>query len=109
MSTYRTWRNSQNQLHRTDGPAVEYIDGSREWWVNGNRHREDGPAAEWFTGDREWWVHGQRHRVDGPAIEWRDGSVYWYLDGCLLKFETWIKKTPVDSATRVYLFLRWSK
>ena len=29
------YRNEQGQLHRTDGPAVEWADGSKEWWVNG--------------------------------------------------------------------------
>ena len=35
------WRNQEGQLHREDGPAVEYADGSKEWWVNGQRMTED--------------------------------------------------------------------
>ena len=26
-----------DKLHRIDGPAVEYEDGSKEWWINGGR------------------------------------------------------------------------
>jgi hypothetical protein len=37
-------------------------------------HREDGPAVEWADGRREWWLHGERHREDGPALEWADGQ-----------------------------------
>ena len=34
--------------HRIDGgPAVEYADGSREWWERDLRHRDGGlPAVE---------------------------------------------------------------
>ena len=30
--------NKQGELHRTDGPAIEYADGSKEWYLNGKRH-----------------------------------------------------------------------
>ena len=46
------YRNSDGQLHREDGPAVEYADGTREWWLNDERHREDGPAVEYPNGTR---------------------------------------------------------
>lgn len=26
----------------------------------GKLHREDGPAIEWDNGDKEWWVNGER-------------------------------------------------
>jgi len=32
------------QLHRNDGPAVEYPDGSQFYWQHNKLHREDGPA-----------------------------------------------------------------
>ncbi len=28
-----------SQLHREDGPAVEYVNGKQEWWHNGKRVR----------------------------------------------------------------------
>lgn len=68
-------------LHRTDGPAVEYENGGREWWVNGELHRIGGPASEWADGSREWRVNGKWHRIDGPAIEWGDGGLEWHLSG----------------------------
>ena len=45
------------------------------------RHREDGPAIEWADGSKSWYLNGERHREDGPAIEWVDGSKWWYLNG----------------------------
>jgi hypothetical protein len=32
--------NEDGKLHREDGPAAEYGDGTKEWWINGKRHRE---------------------------------------------------------------------
>ena len=46
-------------LHREDGPAVEWADGSKEWFINDNRHREDGPAVEGADGTKEWWINGK--------------------------------------------------
>ena len=75
------WRNSAGQLHRTDGPAWEWANGTKWWYLNGQRHRTDGPAIEWANGDKHWYIHGQRHRTDGPAIERANGSKEWYFKG----------------------------
>ena len=34
------------QLHREDGPAVEYPDGTIVWWLNGNRLSEKELLSE---------------------------------------------------------------
>jgi hypothetical protein len=75
------WRNEAGKLHRLDGPAIEYTDGSKSWWVNGKRHRLDGPAVERKNGDKEWHVNDKLHRLDGPAIEWWDGTKSWWVNG----------------------------
>ena len=69
------------RIHREDGPAVEYADGSKYWFRRGARHREDGPAAIYSDGSKEWWVNDYRHRNDGPAVEYTNGTKVWYLDG----------------------------
>jgi len=46
-------------LHREDGPAVEYPDGGKAWYLNGKRHREDGPAIERVDGYKEWYLNGE--------------------------------------------------
>lgn len=74
------WRNSSGKFHRIDGPAREWDNGTKEWWVDGWLHREDGPAVDEPQG-QFWFVRGLYHRTDGPAIEWADGSKEWYVNG----------------------------
>jgi len=66
--------------HRLDGPAVEWADGSKSWYVNDKLHRTDGPAVERATGSKDWRVDGKLHRLDGPAIERANGYKAWFVD-----------------------------
>jgi len=75
------------KLHRLDGPAVEYADGSKMWYVDGQLHRLDGPAFEAADGCKYWYVDGQLHRLDGPAVQYADGRKYWFVDGKSLSEE----------------------
>ena len=68
-------------LHRVGGPAVEWPNGDKSWWLNGNIHRTDGPSAEYADGSKVWYLNGHRHRTDGPAVEWADGYKEWWLNG----------------------------
>jgi hypothetical protein len=69
------------QLHRLDGPAIEFSSGSKQWFKNGQLHRLDGPAIEWMYGTKEWYKEGRLHRLDGPAIEDYTGIKEWYTEG----------------------------
>lgn len=73
------WYRNGN-LHRTDGPAVDYHDGTQLWYQNGDLHREDGPAHIDKDGSQFWYKHGAIHREDGPAVISSNGSQSWYLD-----------------------------
>ena len=73
----RRYYNDAGQLHREDGPAVMWRDGSLEWYHNGLRHREDGPAAEYADGTRLWYLNGRPHRTNGPTIELPGGIKEW--------------------------------
>ena len=77
----KLYYNNANQLHRTDGPAVEYKDGEKRWYRNGQLHRTDGPAIVYADDCSSWWQNGKRHRIDGPAIEWPSGNKEWYING----------------------------
>jgi hypothetical protein len=33
------------------------IYGTKKWYLNGKRHREDGPAIEYVDGDKQWWLN----------------------------------------------------
>ena len=76
----RRYRNAAGQLHREEGPAIVYNDGTEKWYQNGKLHREDGPAVTYKNGTKIWFKHGRRHRTDGPAAEYYNGAVNWFLD-----------------------------
>ena len=45
-----------------------FEDGSHVWYLNDKRHREDGPAVEWSDGSKSWWLNGnplteEEHRL----------------------------------------------
>ena len=74
------YRNEQGQLHREDGPAITWEDGTQEWYINGELHRTDGPARVWGYSPyiQEWYWHNELHREDGPAVIDADGRQEWY-------------------------------
>jgi hypothetical protein len=92
--TYRQYQKVCGKviLHREDGPAAIFFDGSVEWYYNGKHHREDGPAVQGADGTQEWWLYGKEHRSDGPAQIHPDSlkagegeeeleDLYWFVNG----------------------------
>lgn len=75
----KEWRQN-GQLHREDGPAVIFANGTKQWYLNGLLHRENNPAVTSLDGIEEWWVNGHRHREDGPAVTEADGTHIWWLN-----------------------------
>ena len=72
---------SSRVLHRVDGPALEYTNGDKYWYIDNKMHRIDGPALEYVNGDKYWYIDDKMHRIDGPAVEYADGDKAWYIDG----------------------------
>lgn len=35
------YQNDKGYFHREDGPAIEYSDGEKQWWLNGVRYTEE--------------------------------------------------------------------
>ena len=85
-------------LHREDGPAMIFSDGSQYWYKNGYLHREDGPAEIYPDGTQEWYINGERHREDGPAVISTNGRQYWYINGYHITDEIhkWAKDRDID-------------
>jgi len=65
-----------------------YADSTKEWYLNGELHREDGPAIEYANGYKSWYLNGkelteeefnnylqQRNSCDGKMVE-IDGKKY---------------------------------
>jgi hypothetical protein len=53
----------QSILHRDDGPAIEYANGSKYWYQNGKLHRDDGPAVEYADGSKDWRLNGKIYQI----------------------------------------------
>jgi hypothetical protein len=68
------------KLHREDGPAVIYPNGTKVWLLNDKLHREDGPAYIGSDGRQEWYLNGNIHREDGPAVIYPSGTQEWWLN-----------------------------
>ena len=41
----KRWYNSKREFHREDGPAVEYANGYKVWYLNGKKYSQE----EWLT------------------------------------------------------------
>ena len=55
---------------------TEYCNTEGQW------HRTNGPAIIWNNGDKQWYVNGKCHRINGPAVELANGTKAWWIDGC---------------------------
>jgi hypothetical protein len=68
----------QEQYIHIDEDETKFYYKDREMTI---RHRLDGPAIEYTDGHKEWYVDDKKHRLDGPASEWSNGAKFWYVDG----------------------------
>jgi len=70
-----------NLSHRTDGPAQNFINGTKIWCLYGNIHRLNKPAVIKANGYKGYYFYGFKHRFDGPAVIHQDGKEeYWIFD-----------------------------
>ena len=76
------WRKEgTNILHRENGPAAEWANGTKEWYIDGKRHRENGPACEYSDNYKAWYKNDKLHREDGPAREYINGDKEYFING----------------------------
>ena len=102
--------NMKNGLHiQTNGVKI--------WYQNDQLHRLDGPAIEWADGTKFWYQYGQQHRLDGPAVEFTDSDKYWVVrDKNITKeVNAWFKETGFSSdyenwteEDKTYFAVKWS-
>jgi len=52
-----------------------------KYYINDELHREDGPAIEYADGRKWYYINDELHREDGPAIEYADGRKWYYING----------------------------
>ena len=80
-----------NKLHREDGPAVEYTDGTKFWYQDGLLHREDGPTDEWACGSVDWRYNGRYLGEDAEGF-WAFWELLTHQQRCNLNLHFWLVK-----------------
>ena len=65
--------NDEGKLHGWGYPAVEWHNGTKEWWREGVRSRNKGPAIYFEDGSMEYWDKGVRHNLLHPSAIKRKG------------------------------------
>ena len=114
LTKYQWFDFDWDKLHRLDGPAIEWSNGLKWWYVDGERHRLDGPAVEWSYGEKGWFINRKSNRLDGPAVEFSDGINEWWVDDKHLnteEVEFWLKENDVDLSEpegQMAFKLRWA-
>jgi len=86
---------------------IEDSNGNKYWFLGGNLHREDGPAIEFVNGDKYWYLNGELHREDGPAIEWAYGDREWWINSIEYSFSEWISFTNKSKEEKCELVLTY--
>ena len=81
----KVWRNEKGQVHRLDGPAIEYANGTKYWYQKNQLHRDDGPAVEHADGSKAWYFEGKQYHA---VLCFRKGQT--------------ITKKPIESKTEAY-------
>lgn len=85
-------------------PSIRSIDESgSEIWHRVDHpnviHRDDGPAITWDDGSRFWYYDGVNHNENGPSVIYANGQMHWHYHGSNWDFDRWCKtlqKTPED-------------
>lgn len=58
INNVQTWFKN-GKCHNDDGPAVIYVNGTKNWQQNGEYYREnDLPHIEHANGEKYWWCNG---------------------------------------------------
>ena len=72
------FENGQQYIFQKNGTR-EFID------IFGRLCRDDDlPAIEYINGDKEWWFLGVRHRLNSPAVIYGNKQ-YWFEYGEFIK------------------------
>jgi hypothetical protein len=85
------FRLQNGTIHRDDGPAITWADGSCTWYKQGKIHRNGEPAILLSSGTKEWCQNGNKHRLDGPAVEYFDGKKEYWVNGLYVPSEYFYK------------------
>ena len=71
-----------------------FPDGTKEWYnINRKFHRIEGPAVEWSNGTKEWWVNGKflGNNDEGFWALWEKLTHEQRSNWKLLQWAPWVK------------------
>jgi hypothetical protein len=74
LSAGTIYYTENDSLHRKDGPAIVWENGSQEWFINGVRHRTNGPAYTYTDRYQGWCIKGRRYYTNKEFQEAADLS-----------------------------------
>lgn len=70
-------------------------------------HCEDGPAKIFLNGTKQWYINGVLHRIGGPAIEWCTGESSYYIDGILYSMQDyWASLIKIGVLDKFNVFVK---
>lgn len=76
--------------------------GDIERYEDGKLHRVNGPAIEYLDGTKYWWLNDDMHRADGPAIIYPSGSVEYVFEGIFLSKRRYLEKIKLAMSSKGY-------
>ena len=82
--------------------------GTIRYTLYGRLHRLDGPAVIWPDGTQCWCLHGQRCREDGPAVFPADGDEEWFINDKRYTFNNYCKKLNLSEEDITFLKLKFN-
>lgn len=75
-------REIEDALRKAPRNGKIYGSGHICWFKDDLLHREnDLPAIEWHNGCKVWYWEGQKHRENGPAMTDKEGFKQWWIYG----------------------------
>ena len=89
----------------TDSKLIIDKYGDKRWYQNGELHRTDGPAIEYASGSKSWFQNGKLHCTDGPAMHFGNGTKFWYIDGKKYSFKDWLQLCSLSYEEKCELVL----
>jgi hypothetical protein len=77
-------------LGMKNGLHIEH-DGSRCWYLDDKLHREDGPAEEWADGSNSWHLNDNYLGDDDEGF-WAHWEQLTHTQRCNLNLHFWLAK-----------------
>ena len=89
----------QSNIPRNFSGVCKTLDETVRWFKNGVLHREDGPAIIWEDGTKEWFVNGKRHCTTGAAYVYPTGCKEYWIEGVELTKVAYVTHPSVKTNT----------